>query len=188
MNSDSDSELLARIAAGDRDAFAELVEQWQEPLLRVAYRIVGRVDEAEEIRQTVLLRVLESPQWLPEPGRFAAWIRRCAINEAIARARRRKVQAVAAADVAAMNELRREFTAPEKALHTEESDLLQRALAKLDADTRALLSLRFDEDMTFRQIAEVLDRPASTVKSQLTRAIEQLRKLLASPKSGGEHR
>ena len=188
MNSDSDSELLARIAAGDRDAFAELVEQWQEPLLRVAYRIVGRVDEAEEIRQTVLLRILESPHWLPEPGRFGAWIRRCAINEAIARARRRKVHAEAAADIAAVSELRREFTASEKALHTEESDRLQRALAKLDADTRALLSLRFDDDMAFRQIADVLDRPASTVNSQLARAIEQLRKLLAAPTGGGEDR
>ncbi|MCA9202873.1 MAG: sigma-70 family RNA polymerase sigma factor, partial [Planctomycetales bacterium] len=54
------------------------------------------------------------------------------------------------------------------------------ALAELSPDARAILSLRFDEDLTFREIAVLLDRPPSTVKSQLAKAIAQLRDLLGA--------
>jgi|HubBroStandDraft_6_1064221.scaffolds.fasta_scaffold201976_2 DNA-directed RNA polymerase specialized sigma24 family protein len=82
----ADADLLSRVRHGDRATFSCLVQRWEESLLRIAYRIIGFHDEAEEIRQIVLLRILESPQRLPEPRCFAAWIRRCVINEAASRA------------------------------------------------------------------------------------------------------
>ena len=56
----SDSELIARLNGGDQTAFTALVRRWEGPLVRIAYRITGDLAEAEDVRQRVLLKVLES--------------------------------------------------------------------------------------------------------------------------------
>jgi RNA polymerase sigma-70 factor (ECF subfamily) len=174
----TDADLLPRVALGDRAAFVSLVERWEDPLLQIAHRIVGRHDEAEEIRQIVLLRILEAPQRLPDPSHFAAWIRRCVVNEAVTRARRRDLQRRTSEGFAAASEARQALCAADNAANAEESQRLLLVMQKVDSETRALLSLRFDENLTFQEIADVLERPVSTIKSSFARAIEQLRNLL----------
>ena len=70
-------------------------------------------------------------------------------------------------------------TTPLEQLQDHESrEQLAAALAKLSPEERALVSLRFDENLTYREIGEVLERPASTIKSQLSKAIARLRTAL----------
>jgi RNA polymerase sigma-70 factor (ECF subfamily) len=178
--SESDSELIARFQAGDRSAFAALVRRWEGPLVRIAYRITGDLAEAEDLRQRVLLGLLESPGSVRSPDRFAAWIRRAIVNQALTalRGRRRRERfdrrlrghAPAAADAD-----------PGEALVAgDQARRLADALLRLDPRERALLSLRFDEDLTFSEIAAALGQPVTTVKSRVARAIDRLRVLLNS--------
>ncbi len=89
-----DETTLARqFCLGDESAFAPLVHIWEHRLLTIAYRVVGNVHDAEEVRQNVLLKLVQSPNRLPESAHFAGWLRRCIVNEAITWLRRRGAEA-----------------------------------------------------------------------------------------------
>ncbi|QEH31857.1 ECF RNA polymerase sigma factor SigW [Aquisphaera giovannonii] len=183
---DPDAELVARLRRGDRDAFAALVRRWDGPLLRIAARVTGDVHEAEEVRQAVLVRLLRAPGAIREPARLAGWLRRAAVNEAIAavrgRSRREKAAGRIRARAAALA-----ATGPDPAdalAALDESARLAAALRSFEPDERALLSLRFDEGLTFAEIADAMDAPASTVKSRVARLVARLRILLADDPDG----
>jgi RNA polymerase sigma-70 factor, ECF subfamily len=176
--------LVQQYCLGDRSAFAALVQIWEQRLLTIAYRITGNVHDAEEVRQIVLLKLAQSLPTLDDPARFAGWLRRCAVNEAVTWLRRRSCETKRreAFDDAGADVLP---TPPERALAAERSQRLQQALGRLDPDLRAMLSLRFDEGLTIRQIAEVLARPPMTVHGQVARALGQLRQQLGADHEEG---
>lgn len=163
-----DAQLLQRFADGDRDALADFVRRWETPMLRIAYRIVGQVADAEEVRQTVLLRMVQNPARVAQTRNVAGWVRRCIMNEAITLLRKRE-------------RIRGEplppgvVCAPEHEVEDDVSSLLRDAMRTLDPNTRGMLSLRFDDRLTIREIAEVLKMPHTTVHSQLQSAIRALR-------------
>lgn len=174
----SDADLVVRFQRGDRLAFTALVRRWEGFVLRVGARVTGDLGEAEEVRQTVFLRLLEAPGVVRQPEHFAAWLRRATVNEAIGAVRRRtrrermKVRLRSrplAADPDPCDVL----------AAVDEAARLSAALAVLGPDDRALLSLRFDEGLTFAEIAEALETPTSTLKSRAARLVARLRVLLS---------
>jgi RNA polymerase sigma-70 factor (ECF subfamily) len=175
---DSDAELVARLQRGDRNALCALVRRWERPLFLIAFRITGQAAEAEDVRQQVFVKLLEAPGAVREPEVFPAWIRRAVVNAALSalrqRKRRQKIRIQQTANRAEAVVLH-----PDEGLLAEEqARQLSGALSQLEPEARALLSLRFDQDLTFAEIAEVLDEPASTIKSRLARSVERLRGLL----------
>ena len=180
----TDCELLQQFIEGDRSAFAKLVRRWEAPLGRIAYRIVGDVAAAEDVQQIVFLRLLESYETLQNKNQVAAWLRRCTVNVAITELRRRNRHPRTGESMVG-NWTALVSSDPSAALTaSEETTRLQKALACLDCDQRALLSLRFDESLTFREIATIVGRPVSTVKSQVRTAIGRLRALLTASQQG----
>ncbi len=178
--------LVRQFCQGDHASLASLVRVWEHRLLTVAFRVVGNLHDAEEVRQIVLLKLVQSPPKLDDPARFAGWLRRCAINESITWLRRRNAETNRREPFGDTGD-DRSPTPPEQALAAERSQRLQRALHMLDPDQRAMLSLRFDEGLTIRQIAETLEKPPMTVHSQIARAVDQLRERLgADGEEGGE--
>ncbi len=179
--SESDAELVSRFQRGDRSAFTALVRRWEGPMVRIAYRITGDLAEAEDLRQRVFLRLLETPGSVAQPGRFPAWIRRAVVNAAIGALRRRRRRE------GFHQRLRARATSVDDShpgaglLADDQAGRLAEAMLQLDPEARALLALRFDEDLTFSEIAAALDRPVSTVKAQVARAVVRLRTLLVDP-------
>jgi len=175
MTQQEDDHLFDRLRRRDPNAFAQIVRMYEQLMLRTAYRIVGQQADAEEVRQSILLRVWQSPEKLPPSSKFGAWIRRCVINESIAILRRRQ------------RELQGNTNLPETSMPVveppdwnDEAELLRKAMAKLEPEQRAMLSLRFDEQLTIREIAGILEQPHTTVQSKLKRSIGQLREQLGS--------
>lgn len=168
------TEDLERIRRRDPEAIRDLVHVWDQRLYRIAYRILGSEADAEEARQAVFARIIERPDRLPPADRFAAWIQRCVINEAISIGRRttrgkrilKQVASRPAADVAAPDQVTADI---------EERERLQAELNTLPEETRAILSLRYDEGLSIRQIADLLERPHTSIHSLLQRTIQQLR-------------
>ena len=66
------------------------LRRWEDEAFRVAYRVTGEHDVAEDVRQTVFLRLMKSPRAVRHAERLAAWLRRSVVNEAINAVRRRK--------------------------------------------------------------------------------------------------
>jgi RNA polymerase sigma-70 factor (ECF subfamily) len=185
--SESDAELIARFQAGDRSAFAALVRRWEGPLVRIAYRITGDLAEAEDLRQRVLLGLLESPGSVRRPDRFAAWIRRAIVNHALTALRRRRRRERFSRRLRERSPAVDTADPADPVIADDQARRLAEALLRLDPRERALLSLGFDEDLTFSEIASALGRPVTTVKSRVARVIERLRALLADPDGRPPH-
>jgi RNA polymerase sigma-70 factor (ECF subfamily) len=175
---ESDAELIARLQRGDRDAFALLVRRWEGPLLRIAYRITGQMAEAEDVRQRVFLKLLEASGTVRRPEQFAAWIRRTAVNAALSAVRRcqrrERLQRWLGKHTSTVDESH----PGDPLIADEQVRRLAAALGQLGPEARALLSLRFDLDLTFAEIAAVLGQPGSTIKSRFARTVGRLRGLM----------
>ncbi|MCA9072114.1 MAG: sigma-70 family RNA polymerase sigma factor, partial [Planctomycetaceae bacterium] len=161
MTVPTDNDLVTRARAGDRSAQKELVTRWQESVYQMAWRVLGNDSAAEDVRQIVFLRMIERPERLPRSASFASWIRKCTINEAITYLRRRKIRWTSELP---MNQTGDSISPVEQAEENEEVHRLRDVLQTLPPEERAILTLRFDEDLSFPEIAEILNRPATTIK------------------------
>ena len=173
----TDAELLGRWQRGEAVAYTALIRRWEDPAYRIARRVTGEDAAAEDIRQTVFLKLCQKPNAVRVPDSFGAWLRTTVVREAISylRSERRRQR---------REDVRRRQTNPHPQDATppgadaEERERLDAALQCLDAEDRALLALRFDENLSYRQLAEILERPSSTVKSCVDRLVSRLRRLM----------
>ena len=180
-----DRSLAAAAARGDQQAFTELVERYRNYIYAIAYRIALNEDDALDISQNVLLRLVEKIGKYRGEGAFRAWLATLTSREAISfvrRAARRHETAVepetiaAAADsgLAAPNPGPRETL--DRAQHWQ---LVEEAMASLSPQQRAIFGLRFREELMPKEIAERLDIPSHQVRSQLHRAVTRIREKVA---------
>lgn len=184
MTEPTDNDLVAHARAGDRSAQKELANRWQQSVYRMAWRVLGSDSAAEDVRQTVFLRMIERPETLPDSTKFASWIRRCTINAAISFLRRQQLWTTSELTA---NQSSDSISPEEQAAEKEEVKRLREVLKTLTPEERAVLTLRFDEDLSFPEIAEILERPASTIKSQYARLLKRLHSSLQdSFRSRGE--
>jgi RNA polymerase sigma-70 factor (ECF subfamily) len=181
-----DEALTERLRVGDRAALEAIVRRWQDSLFRIAFRVLGDAASAEDVRQNVFLRLLESTDTMPRPELFGAWIRRCTINGALLHLRKRHTHELALDRLATRAKSADIEHSPGVLDEATDATRLRAALSQLDPEQRAMLALRFDEGLSFQEMADVLGRPCSTVKSQVGRVIAQLRTLLGARRVGAE--
>jgi RNA polymerase sigma-70 factor (ECF subfamily) len=163
------------------------VRQHEVQIYRVAYRLTGNHDEAQDLIQDVLLEALQDfPHF--EPGtRFDRWVLRIMSNTQIDKARRRSRVVIESLDAAwdkeqgenPPREVVDSAAGPEEQLMQKELEApLQRALAALPAEFRAVVVLSDMEGMSYEEISQVLRCPIGTVRSRLNRGRNMMRKLL----------
>lgn len=176
MEEDHDRELVERCRGGDRGAFTSLVIRYQRPIYNAAYRVLGNVEDASDVAQSVFLRMAERLEDYDPQFRFFSWIYRIAINESLNVLRRDARDQPLDDD----NELAEpESAGPEaRASAAEIAVRVEKALMKLKGDDRAVLTLRHFSDCSYQEIGEILELPEKTVKSRLFDARQRLRALL----------
>jgi RNA polymerase sigma-70 factor (ECF subfamily) len=163
--------LVLRAQEGDRDAFRSLVDRYDRRLLYFVRRVVNNSEEAYDVVQAVWLHVHRRLRSLRAPQAFRVWIYRIAHDQSVAALRKRTRQPVldeAPLEDAIVDE------APEPA--AEAAELVHAALEHLSIDHRRVLTLRFLEDMSIDEIAEVLTCSSGTIKSRLHYAKAALRR------------
>lgn len=166
-----DDECIARAQQGDVAAFSELVARYQDRIYRFLVRLTRSPDDALELTQETFLSAYQAlARWRPE-ARFTTWLFRIARNQAFDWLRRHKrVDFVAWGDEQDLG-LADPASTPDVALETvQRLRGLERALARLPTDHREILLLREIEEMSYDDIAEVLDISLGTVKSRIARA------------------
>ena len=147
--------------------FADYVAARQAALLRTAYLLTGHRQDAEDLVQVALIKTV--PHWARLDGDPDAYVRRVMVRENISRWRRRRWREVVGADL------------PEPASDPVDGGRrvdLQRALADLAPRQRAVVVLRYLEDLSVAETADLLGISQGTVKSQASDALARLRKLL----------
>ena len=182
-----DEALMLQLQAGDLCSFDTLVKRWEKPLLNYCYRMVNDIVLAEDLRQEVFLRIHRSAKTYRPTAQFSTWLYRIATNlclDTLAKQKRRKERPIAAyleSESEGFDErLIDPSDTPEAAvLKKETKNRVRSALAHLPEDQRIVVIMRHYHDLKFREIAEILERPISTVKSRMAAGLEGLNKMLS---------
>ena len=177
MHDDEDQVALAAFRSGNRDAFIGLVERYQRPVYNAAFWVLRRPDDAADVVQTVFLRVIERLDEYDPKYRFFSWLYRIAVNEALDVLRRNGREEPLDDDIDIPDVPGGD---PESVLaRAQESAHLRRCLLRLSTNDRIVLTLRHFSDLSYDEIAQVLELDEKTVKSRIFDARRRLRALIA---------
>ena len=179
----TDEELVDRSRGGDVDSFNQLILRWERPIYALAYRVIGREEDARDVCQETFLRAYRALPGFKGEAKFSSWVYRIALNlcrDWIRKQRRNPVQ-----------QMPEDLDVLEAAAATEPSesveDLVARrelaavvedAMAALPEEQRTAIILKEYHGMTFQEIADLQGCPLSTVKTRLYQGLSVLRRQL----------
>jgi RNA polymerase sigma-70 factor (ECF subfamily) len=173
MSEDDDAELVRRSGIGDRCAFERLVLRYQRPVYNAALRMLRNHEDARDVVQTTFLKAYEHLADFDPRYRFYSWIYRIALNESINRLNGRRRSGPVSEDISV------DEPGPDQSVDSLQAGRrVQAALMTLREEYRAVIVLRHFLDLSYEDMAEILDLPEKTVKSRLFSARQLLRDVL----------
>ena len=174
----SDRDLVLRTLAGENEAYGILVQEYQQSVFNVCYRMLGETGQAEDITQETFIRAHQRLITFDIQRPFGTWIRRIAANLSLNQLKRNQPD-IQPIDDELLVSSSHPTTNPEKAQEQHERhQAIRRALLELPPHYQAVIELRHFQDMNYQEIANTLNLPINTAKSQLFRARKQLAKIL----------
>jgi len=180
----TDEELVARSIAGDTDSFNQLILRWERPIYALAYRQIGREDDARDVSQEAFLRAFRALPGFKGQAKFSSWLYRITLNlcrDWMRRERRAPfVQPPEGVDVA---DLVSAELSPTESMEDVigRKDLgrhVAKAMSALPEEQRSAILLKEYHGLTFQEIAELQGCPLSTVKTRLYQGLTVLRREL----------
>ena len=180
-----DRQLAAKAMQGDTEAFTILAQRYRRYIYTIAYKITLHEEDARDVTQNVLLRMARSISRFTGPGNFRAWLSVITVHAAIDHQRSafHREQPVEASEIEQLLEDRsdarnrnpREVYEAAHRMHS-----VEKAMQQLSVQQRAIFALRFLEDRSPKEIAEQLDLSPGQVRTQLYRALNHIRRILAN--------
>jgi RNA polymerase sigma-70 factor, ECF subfamily len=167
--------LVLRCQAGDEAALGELIARYSPGLRFFIKRVTGKAETADDLLQETWIEVYRKINRLQRPDAFSAWLYRIARDKAYRELRRLPSRCAPIDD-----DLPDSITAKEESFTPEEAESVRAALDQLPVEQRDVLVLRFMEEMSYEQIAEVIACPVGTVRSRIHYAKLALRAKLES--------
>src|SRR3954469_3614355 len=179
-----DEELVAKSIGGDAESFNELVLRWERPIYALAYRTIGREEDARDVCQETFLRAFRALPGFCGQDNFSSWLYRIALNlcrDCIRRERRAPVvQAPEDVDLIELAAAAEPSESIENLVARKDlTRLVERAMALLPEEQRTAIVLKEYHGLTFQEIAELVGCPLSTVKTRLYQGLIVLRRELA---------
>jgi RNA polymerase sigma-70 factor (ECF subfamily) len=180
----TDEELVAKTIGGDADSFNELIHRWERPIYALAYRQIGREEDARDVCQDTFLRAYRALNGFRGQAKFSSWLYRIALNlcrDWMRRERRTPVvQAPEDMDVMDLAAAREPSESIEDRVGRHDlTRAVERAMALLPEEQRTAIILKEYQGLTFQEIADLLGCPLSTVKTRLYQGLTVLRRELA---------
>jgi RNA polymerase sigma-70 factor (ECF subfamily) len=192
---DPDAALMLRVKRGDRAAFTELVEKYKQPLFNFVFRTLRDEAESEDVAQNTFLQVYKSRDRYERTAKFSTWLftiaRNLCLNE-IRRRSRHPAESIEENHAEYEDQPRQQYedkshiAAPEKLLHGELAQKIEEALAELPENQRTAILLCRQDELSYEEIAEVLDCSLSATKSLIHRGRETLKEKLKPYLQSGE--
>jgi RNA polymerase sigma-70 factor (ECF subfamily) len=180
----TDEELVARSIGGDSESFNELILRWERPIYALAYRTIGREEDARDVCQETFLRAFRALPGFRGQAKFSSWLYRIALNlcrDWMRRERRaRLVQPPEDVDLMELAVAAEPSESIEDLVsRKDQARLVERAMATLSEEQRTAIVLKEYHGLTFQEIADVVGCPLSTVKTRLYQGLTVLRRELA---------
>jgi RNA polymerase sigma-70 factor, ECF subfamily len=180
----TDEELVARSIRGDNESFNQLILRWERPIFALAYRTIGREEDARDVCQETFLRAFRSLSGFRGQSKFSSWLYRIALNlcrDWMRRERRtpvvqppEDVDLLELASAAEPSESIEDLVARQDLTRA-----VERAMAVLPPEQRTAIVLKEYHGLTFQEIADLVGCPLSTVKTRLYQGLTVLRRELA---------
>ena len=175
----SDEIIVERALTGDAEAFGEIVRRWERRIFALTYGMLGREEDARDATQETFLAAFRNLRGFRGEAKVSSWLHRIAVNQCISRQRRSKVRSEAALEDeqekhASSFVTSVSYSPARVAEGRQETFAVRRAINSLPVELRQVVVMKEFEELTFREIADALDLPLSTVKSRLYTALKQL--------------
>ncbi len=167
----TDLELVEKVKSGDRRSFSELVKRHQRSVLRLSLRFVKDMDTAEDVTQDAFIKAYEKLNSFEGRASFKTWLFQIAVNTARNKLREWKRDTVDIEDVHLAVDAEAESTL----VHTAVANLLHQEVEKLPFKQKTALVLRVYEDLSFNEIADIMECPYDTAKANYRHALLKLR-------------
>jgi RNA polymerase sigma-70 factor (ECF subfamily) len=179
----TDEDLVARSRGGDVDSFNQLILRWERPIYALAYRVIGREEDARDVCQETFLRAFRALPGFKGQAKFSSWLYRIALNLCRDWVRRqRRAPIVEPPEGADLLELAVDRGGSESiedlVARREMSAAVEEAMAQLSEEQRTAIILKEYHGMTFQEIADLQGCPLSTVKTRLYQGLTVLRRHL----------
>jgi RNA polymerase sigma factor (sigma-70 family) len=173
----TDSELVSRCLDGDNEAFSELISRYKRLIYSVAYKFSKDNEEVDDMAQEAFIKIYRSLARYDDQYKFSTWSVKVATNVCIDHVRRKRIDSVSLQEV-------ENFTgtanSPEEYyLRKEKSQVLKDAIDGLPEIYRVPIVMYHQKGMSYKEIAECLDKPMSIIKNRIFRARNTLRQNLA---------
>lgn len=190
MTQADDSDLVALVQAGDSAALGPLLRLHERRLFNVSLRMVSHREDAAEVLQEAMLKIIQNVASFRGDARFSTWSTRIVMNQAISHLRKRKLRKTTSLEASSngsedddgpgsmLRHRLADHAEPGPVSRVEHSEMIEQlraALARIDEQFRAVIVLRDLEGHDYHQVAEALEIPLGTVKSRLFRARLALR-------------
>lgn len=178
MDAAAERDLVGRCRAGDEAAFRDLVDAYKDLVFALIARTIPDRNRVEDLAQEVFLRVHRGLPYFRGEARLSTWIYRIAANVCLQDRGSSPVRSVSL-DHARENGRALEIPAHDRAFdRVELRDRLEKAIAQLPSTYRLLIAGHYLKGLQYEELAEALEMPLGTVKTQLHRAKRRLREML----------
>ena len=177
----TDEELVARSIGGDHDSFNQLILRWERPIYALAYRTIGREEDARDVCQETFLRAYRALPKFRREAKFSSWIYRIALNICNTKLRSRSKFTISLDEQRELSGFELAAEADDLGSGIQQEQItrhVRRALQGLPAEMRLVIIMKEYEGLKFAEIAEVLGIPISTVKTRMYTGLSELRKRL----------
>jgi RNA polymerase sigma-70 factor (ECF subfamily) len=175
---ESSSDLVARVRSGDDDAFRMIFDRYARPVAGFLQNLIGKHDVAEELTQETFVRAYRNFNSLRDEARLSTWLFGIAKNIAREAFRAKRWADVSLeSDESPTASLRDGRPSPDAALLDQElSEVIRRALARLDRDKRMVFSLKVFQECSYEEIVEITGFSLAKVKTDIHRAKAEMRR------------
>lgn len=183
----NDFKLMQKIAQKDMQAFQELVSRYQSLIINTCFRLTGDRENAEDVAQEVFFQVYRKAKSFRGQSELSTWLFRIAVNRSLNYNRKQKKFSLNKSAETGINKVSEYWEnlssplnqSPDEALEKkEERKFIKKAIESLPEKQRTAFVLNYWEDLSYREIAEILKTSLSSIESRIHRAKNSLRNLL----------
>ena len=178
-------EIIEQVKQGDNQAFGVLVERYQSKVYNLALRMCGNEDDAFDLAQDAFVRAWKGLAGFQFESAFSTWLFRLTSNLCLDYLRAKKRRAAVSLTMSGEEDEQAQLDVPDPSMTPEEAvlaaedrALLTQAINSLSADYRQIITLRAINDLSYAEIARILNSQEGTVKSRLSRARTELKNKL----------
>ncbi len=169
---DLDLRLVQRFRSGEQRAFDELVRRHQRPVFQLCLRYLRNQADAKDVTQRAFVKAFQALEGFRGESSFRTWLYRIAVNLSLNHIRDHKREQPAEIRD---DQLTRRPTGPQRIISGEDADLLREAIAELPPKQRTVLEMRVYDELSFREVAELMGTTENAAKVNFHHAVKKLR-------------